>query len=69
MGVCVYVSEHDRVWTVHSVELKLGVYITGHRRTNPIDFGEYRMKSFFLQECKKKFWYITAYGVKFFKVF
>ena len=23
------------------------MYITGHRRTNPIDFGEYRMNSFF----------------------
>ena len=23
------------------------MHITGHRRTNPIDFGEYRMNSFF----------------------
>ena len=52
----------------HSIELKFGMYITGHRRTNPIDFGEYRMNSF-LQEYKKEFLYITAYGVKFFNVF
>ena len=37
--VCMYVSEHDSVSTVDSIELKFGMYITGHRRTNPIDFG------------------------------
>ena len=53
---------------VHSIELKLGKYITGHSRTNPIDFGEYRMNSFFT-EVQKIFLYITAYGVKLFKAF
>ena len=33
--------------TVNSIELKFGMYITDHRRTNPIDFGEYRMNRFF----------------------
>ena len=44
---CVYVSEHDSVQTVRSNEFTFGMYITGHRRTNPIDFGEYRMNRFF----------------------
>ena len=48
---------------VHSIENKFGMYITGHRRTNPIDFGEYRM-NIFLQEHKKEFLYIAAYEVK-----
>ena len=26
---------------------KFGVYITSHRRTNPMDFGEYQINSFF----------------------
>ena len=38
-------------------------HITSHRRTNPIDLGEYRMNSF-LQKHKKEILYITAYGVK-----
>ena len=32
---------------MHSIEFKFGMYITGHRRTNPIDFGEHRTNSFF----------------------
>ena len=63
-----YVCEHASVWTVHSIELKIGMHITSHRRTNPIDFDECRM-NIFLQEYKKEFSYITAYGVKIFKVF
>ena len=39
--VCVYVSEHDSVYTVHSIELKFGMYIAGRRQTNTIDFDEY----------------------------
>ena len=66
--VCVYVSEHDSVYTVHSIEFKFGIYIIGHRWTNPIDFGKYWMHSFFLQEYEKEFLYITAYRVKFFKM-
>ena len=54
---------------MHSIELKFGVYITDHRRTNPIDLGECQMYSFFLQEYKKEFLYITANEVKFFKGF
>ena len=38
---------------MHSIELKFCMYITGHRRTNPIDFGEYWINSFFLQEYIK----------------
>ena len=68
MYVCVYVSEHDSVKTVNSMVFKFGMYITGHRRTNPIGFAEYRMK-IFLQEYKKEFLYITVHGVKFSKVF
>ena len=49
---------------VHSIEFKFGMYITGHCQRNPIDFGEYRMNSFFLQGHKKEFLYITAYKVK-----
>ena len=32
--------------------------ITGHHQTNLIDFGEYRMNIFFLQEFKKDLLYI-----------
>ena len=32
---------------VHSIELKFGMYITVHCRTNSVDFGENRMNSFF----------------------
>ena len=45
------------------------MYITGHRLSNLADFGECNIYSFFLQECKKEFLYIMAYGVKFFKGF
>ena len=37
------------IQTMHSIELQFGMYITGHRRTNPIAFGERQMNSF-LQE-------------------
>ena len=47
MYVCMYVSEYNSVKTIHSIEFKFGMYITGHRWTNPIDFGEYWMNSFF----------------------
>ena len=39
--------------TVNSIELKFDMYITGHRRTNPINFGEYRMNSFFTDVQKR----------------
>ena len=29
------------------IKLKFGMHITGHRRKNPINFGEYRMNNFF----------------------
>ena len=38
-------NEHDGVYTVHSIEFKFDIHITGYRRTNTIDFGE---------NCKKK---------------
>ena len=42
-----------------SNELIFYMYITGHRRKNPIDFGECRMHSFFLQEFKNELLPIT----------
>ena len=60
--------KHDSVYTVRSIELKFHMYITGHRWTNPIDFGEYR-KNNFLHGYKKELLYITAYEVKFLNVF
>ena len=41
---------------VNSIEFKFGMYITGHRRTNPIDFGEYRMNSSFTGVEKKNYY-------------
>ena len=32
---------------MHSIELKFGMHIIGYHRTNPIDFGECCMHSFF----------------------
>ena len=42
---------------MHSIEFKIAMYITDHRRTNPIYFGEYRMKRFFLFRSTKKISY------------
>ena len=33
----------SNIQMVHSIKLKFGMYIIGHRFTNSIDFGEYRM--------------------------
>ena len=49
---------------VHSIVLKLGIHIIGHRPTYCVEFDEFRINSFFLQEDKKEFLYITDYGVK-----
>ena len=38
---------------MHSIDLKFGMYIIGHRQRNTIDFGEYRMHSFFFRSTKK----------------
>ena len=38
---------------MNSIEFKFVMHITAHRRTNPIDFGEYRMNSFFYRSTKK----------------
>ena len=53
MCVCMHVSEHDSVLPVYPIELKFGMYMTGHRRTNPTDFGKCRMYSFFYRSTKK----------------
>ena len=45
--MCVYVSEHDSVQTVHSIEFKFGMNITVHRRTNHFKFGDSGMIVFF----------------------
>ena len=64
-----YASEHNSILTVHSIELKFDMHIIVHRFIYCVDFSEYRMNSFFLQEYKKVFLYITVYGIKFIKVF
>ena len=58
-------SKCPSIQTVHSTELKLGMYIIGHSSTHCVDFGEFRFNSFFLQECKNVFLFITPYTVKF----
>ena len=57
------------IFGVMHIWLNSNLVCLGHCRMNPIDFGKYLMNSFFLQEYKKEFLYIMAYGVKFFKVF
>ena len=53
---------------MHSIELKFGMDITGHSQTNPIDFGECRIYTFFC--CiQKEFLYITTHRVKLLRVF
>ena len=45
---CVSVSEWSHsIWRVHSIQLKFGMYIIGHRQKNSIDFGECKMHNFF----------------------
>ena len=66
--VCVCVSKHDSVYTMHSIKFKFGMFVIGHCRTNPIDFSEYPT-NIFLREYRKEFLCITTYEVKFFKVF
>ena len=56
MCVRVYVSEHDSVKMVHSIEFKFSMYVIGHRRTNRIDFGEYRMNTYFYRSTKMNFY-------------
>ena len=40
-----------------SIELKFGIYITGHRQTNLIDFVKYCMHSFLFYRCTRKNFY------------
>ena len=49
---------------VRSIELKFNMHIISHRPTYCVEFDEFKINSFFLQEHKKEFLYITAYGVK-----
>ena len=51
------------IQTAHFTELKFGMYIISHHRIKAAGFGEFLMHSF-LQEYKKYFLYITAYGDK-----
>ena len=44
---------------MHANEFKFDMHITGHRQTNPIDFGKYPMNSFFT-EVQKRF--LIHYG-------
>ena len=41
---------------VHSIEFKFNMYITGHRRMNPIHFGEDQMDNFFYRSTKKNYY-------------
>ena len=59
-----YSLKCSNIQMVHSNELKYGMYIIGRCSINCTDFGELRINSFFLQEHKKEFLYITAYRVK-----
>ena len=40
---------------VHLIELKFGMYITGHCQTNSTDFGEYQMNCFFTGAQKNSY--------------
>ena len=55
------------IQTMHSIELKFGMYIIGYHWTKTTYFSEFLMHTFFLQEYQKDFLYIRANGVKFFK--
>ena len=59
------------IQTEHSIELKFRMYITGCCRKNPVNFGKCQLWIFFFSGVQKTHghFYITAYGVKFFKVF
>ena len=60
MYVCLRKSKHDSVEGVHSIQLKFDMNITGHRRTNPMDFAECRMHNFFTGVKKK---YLMYYAI------
>ena len=47
-------SKCPSIQTVHSTELKLGMYIIGHSSTHCVDFGEFRFNSFFNRSTKKR---------------
>ena len=49
---------------VHSIELKLGMYIIGHRPTHCVEFGEFRTNSFFTGVQKKNSYTFTTYEGK-----
>ena len=80
MRVYVYVREHDNAWTVHSIEIKFGMYIIGKiynihtsyiPRKKIIEFEAAKMYSVsfvFLQEYKKEIFYMTTYGLKLFSI-
>ena len=45
--------KRSSIQMIHSIDLKFGMHIISHRRTNPIDFGEHRMNNFFYRSTKK----------------
>ena len=49
----VCVSEHDSVYTVHSIELEFCLYVTDYRRVNSFDFVN--VGCIFLLEYKNEF--------------
>ena len=52
---------------MHSIELEFGMYITDHRRTNPIDFGECRIYSFFIGVQKKSTYSLRSVKSNYYK--
>ena len=68
LDLTAYKVKFIKVSSIHMVlliELKFGMYIIGHSLIYCVDFGEFRINSFFLQEYKKKkFFFIIARRVK-----
>ena len=53
MCVCMYVCDGPLASEVHSIELKLGIYIIGHCLTKALNFGVCRTYSFFTGRPKR----------------
>ena len=53
--VCVWVNTITSKWCIR-LYLNLICIITGHHRTNPVDFGDCRMYSFFFRSKQKNYY-------------
>ena len=47
---------------VQSIELKFGMYIIGHRPTNCVEFGEFRINIFFPGVLKRNLIYCSQWS-------